>query len=383
MFSLLLLPITVPLAIAGQDYQYAKEFLDKESESPQDGAFCCDKTKNLIINGNFEYANTYDWVFGRSFMSAFIEHSPCTAGRRRCIADHSWCETSYYHKHKQYLAVVGITWAPPDSTSVIWHQKIENLKTGKWYRFCANFKTIDAFPAVTVELSTGESRTVTIDTDEGDECDWQQISFCFYVGSRVSVNIMLEESSLEFDSILAIDDVSVQELVDPQLTMTLELLSDKTVEGTMGTMSTEDGTLPEQFGGLYYWFVLTLQSQSGGKFTVNWSAPRGWGNSTGSIRANRYAVGPPWASNPSASMITSFPGFVFLSNTVYAIGMVATPCCEGCIANGWTYHVVYPTFFRFENWYSGALGKGTYTSNYGLTETDRTYVEQWVGTYEP
>merc|ERR1719510_2479215 len=102
------------------------------------------------------------------------------------------------------------------------------------------------------------------------------MSLCFYVESLVSVNIMLEESSLESGSILAIDDVSVQELGDPQLTMTLYRLSANTVQGTMETTSTEDGTLPEEFGGLYYWFVLTLQSQIRGTFTVNWSAPRGW-----------------------------------------------------------------------------------------------------------
>jgi len=390
MLSLLLFTITVPLAIASQNYQYAQEFLNKETESQQDGAFCCGKTENLIINGHFEYGNTYDYeVTNEAGFSqkTLADHSWCLADHSRCIYDHSACASPEYHENTQYLLVTGAPHPPPGSKSLIWHQKIQNLKPGKWYRFCANFRNLlqstNELPEVTVELSTGVSRTVTIDTDQDNYCNWQQISLCFYVGSRVSVNIMLEESSLEDGSILAIDDVSVQELGDPQVTISLYLTIANAMPGIMGIVSAEDGTLSENVG-LYYWFVLTLQSQSSGTFTVNWSAPRGWGNSTGSFRANRYAVGPPWSSNLiSSGSRTYFPGFVFLSNTVYAIGIVGTPCCEACIANGWTYNVVYPTFFRIDNWVGGALGKGTYTRNYGLTEMDRIQVEQWVGTYEP
>jgi len=230
-------------------------------------------------------------------------------------------------------------------------------------------------------MGTGFSQTVTIDTDQDDHCDWQQISFCF-VGSRVSsVKIMLKESSSGDGNVLAIDDVSVQELRDPSLTITLELLDSDQIFG-MATIYAKDRTLLEECEGLYYWFVLTLQSYPGGKFTVNWSAPRGWGNSLHSVRANRYAVGPPWGATIVPWSTTLFPGFVFMPNTFYAIGMVTTRCCEACLIHGWTYYVVYPSFFRKQN--SGWASNGrTYIINYGLTEMDRLYMEEWVGRSEP
>jgi len=386
MLPLLLLAFTAPLAIAGINYRYEEDFfLDENS-----GVYCCGITKNLIINGNFEHGNAnFDtsYTYSSRLLPGQYEVTNYESNSVLTVLDHSSCRDSNYHKkNSKVLLVHGLTNQPAGSTSVIWHQKIDNLKTGKWYRFCANFKNLqidrDILPVVTVELSTGFSRTVTIDTDVNDPCHWQQMSFCFYVGSRVSVKIMIEESSEDDGNALAIDDVSVQEFGDPWLFMIVLPFSvddPNEVRGIMDTSSVADG--PEECRGPYYWFVVTLQSHSGGTFTVNWSAPRGWGNSTGSFRANRYAEGPPWGPDPISGQIdTLFPGFVFLPNTVYAIGVVTPPCCETCIANGWTYHVIYPSFFRRENWPNG---EDTYTSNYGLTEMDRFYVEQWVGTYEP
>jgi len=256
-------------------------------------------------------------------------------------------------------------------------------------------------------LSTGISRTVTIDTNQADSCDWQQISFCFYAGSgsRVTVKIMLKESSLGDGNDLAIDDVSVQELVDPQLTTTVQhQYNTNKVEGSINTISTKDDKLPAGCGGRYYWFVLTVRSYSSGRFTIDWSAPRGWGNAMVSVRFSPFAVGPPW------QLTTSFPGFVFSSNNLYAIGMITPECCKGCLARGWTYHVVYPSFFNpfFKNYKTATEGmftsdkendetaiegmhtsdtendetaiEGMYTSDTGLTEKDLLDVEQWVVT---
>jgi len=392
MFPLWIFTYTVPFALAGEKYINPKEHPIKSS---YDGAFCCDKRKNLIINGHFENGNA-------NFHSSYAHDSDILPGQYdvtsdatdfvTTITDHSYCQSPFYYSmNDKYLLVNGLTNQPAGSNSVIWQQKVEDLKKGKRYRFCANFKNLqqcthDVLPLVTVQLSTGLSRTVTIDTNQEDSCDWQQISFCFDAGSgsRVTVKIVLKESSLGDGNDLAIDDVSVQELVDPQLTTTVQYqYNTNRVEGSINTISAMDDNLPAECGGRYYWFVLTLQSYSLGMFTINWSAPRGWGNSMFSVRLNPLAVGPPW------HLTTSFPGFVFSSNTLYAIGMVTPECCKGCLARGSTYHVVYPSFFRSNKSFIGGMRRnddgltekeGMYTNDDGLTEKDLLAVEEWVVT---
>jgi len=380
MLSLWYFTFTVPFALASDyDQEYSKEFHDRRIN----GAFCCGRAENLVINGHFEYGNA-------NFDSSYAYDSDVLPGQydvtsdptdfETTVTDHSYCESPlYYPTNDKYLLVNGLTNQPAGSQSVIWQQKFYTLK-GRRYRFCANFRNLkqcthDVLPVVTVQVSSGFSQTATIDTDQDDSCDWQQVSFCFSAGSYVSVKILLKESSLGDGNDLAIDDVSVQELGDPQLTTTVQYqYGTNDVLGSLNTISTMDDMLPEECGGFYYWFVLTVQSYSGGVVTIDWSAPGGWGNSVNSIRINPYAVGPPW------HLTTLFPGFGFLSNTMYAIGMVTPECCEGCLAHGSTYHVVLPSFFKTGNSAGKTMGEDTYTSDYGLTEKDLLDVEQWVGT---
>jgi len=375
MFSLWFLAISVHIALAGQKNQYPR----------YDGAFCCDKTRNLIINGHFEQGNV-NFDSSYTYNSAVLPSQYYVTNDAyhflATVTDHSYCESPKdYPKNDKYLLVNGLTNQPAGSKSVIWGQKIEKLKKGR-YRFCANFKnlqqcTYDVLPVVTVEISSGWSqtkKTVTIDQDHGS-CYWQPISFCFYAATQVTVKIMLKEASLGDGNDLAIDDVSVQELGDPKLTTTIQYqYNTRKVLGSINTISTNDDMLPCK--GFYSWFVFTVKSFSGGTFTINWSAPYGWGNSMYSIRYNPYAVGPPW------QLTTLFPGFGFSSNTLYAIGMRTSSCCEACLANGFTYHVVYPTFFKTGNSNGKAMVEDTYTSDKGLTEKDLRDVEQRLGTFE-
>jgi len=417
MFSLWFFTFPYALALNNHkdfDQKYPKEFPEKWIEKYPDGAFCCDKSQNLVTNGNFENGNfIYDssYAYDSDILPGQYDVTGDATDFVTTITDHSYCESQIqYSRNDKYLLVNGLTNQPAGSKSVIWQQKIEKLGKGKRYRFCANFRNLrqcthDVLPVVTVQLSSGFSQTVTIDTDQNDSCDWQQVSFCFSAESKVTVTIWLKESSLGDGNDLAVDDVSVQELNDPQLTTTVQYQYDTNdVWGSINTISTSDDMLSKDCGGFYYWFVVTVKSYSGGVYTVNWSAPVGWGNSMVSIRLNPFAVGPPW------HLTTSFPGFVFLSNTLYAIGMVTPECCEGCLAHGWTYHVVYPSFFNTGKMSMGedignslgesmgedtgnSLGKSMgedtnrndhgeelFTSDYGLTEKDLLDVEQWVGT---
>jgi len=389
------------------DQEYLKEFPEEmiPEEFPS-GAFCCDKSGNLVTNGHFEYGNANigsSYAYDSDILPGQYDITSDATDFVTAITDHSYCGSrKQYPVNDKYLLVNGLTNQPAGSKSVIWKQKIKKLGEGKRYRFCANFRNLkqcthDVLPVVTVQLSSGFSQTVTIDTDQDDSCDWQQVSFCFSAESMITVKILLEEASLGDGNDLAIDDVSVQELSDPQLTTTVQYqYNTNAALGSINTISATDDMLPNDCGGLYYWFVVTVNSYSGGMFTVNWSAPVGWGNSMVSIRLNPFAEGQPW------HLTTSFPGFVFLPNTLYAIGMITPECCEGCLARGWTYHVVYPCFRRKSkgedtgNSLGKSMGEDTgnnlgtcmsdhgeeFTSKNGLTETDLLDVEQWVGKSE-
>jgi len=408
MFSLWFFTVALPFALAYKEVMELPANGKEVMELPADGAFCCDESKNLVINGHFEnvYANFYSsYAHDSDILPGQYDVTSDASEFATTLTDHSYCESPlYYPKNNKYLLVNGLTNQPAGSKSIIWRQKLEKLSKKKRYRFCANFRNLkqcthDVLPVVTVQLSSGFSQTVTIDTDQDDSCDWQQVSFCFSAESKVSVKILLKEASLGDGNDLAIDDVSVQELSDPQLTTTVQYqYNTNEVWGSINTISASDDMLPNDCGGLYYWFVATVksysgESYSGGMFTVNWSAPVGWGNSMVSIRLNPFAVGPPWR------LTTSFPGFVFLPNTLYAIGMVTPECCEGCLAHGRTYHVVYPSFFNTfnslgknsigedtgdslgsEDMYISDHGDEVFTSDYGLTEKELLDVEHWVGT---
>jgi len=376
MFSIWFLTITLHIALADQKYQYPK----------YDGAFCCDKTKNLIINGHFEQGNAYfdsSYTYNSAILPSQYYVANDATNFLATVTDHSYCEDpKYFPMNDRYLLVNGLTNQPAGSKSVIWGQKIEKLKKGR-YRFCANFKnlqqcTYDVLPEVTVEVSSGWSQskqTVTIDTDQDKSCDWQRISFCFYAANQVTVKIILKESTLGDGNDLAIDDVSIQEVGDPKLTTTIQYqYNTKKVLGSINTISTNDDMLPCK--GFYSWSVFTVQSFSGGTFTINWSAPFGWGNSMYSVRYNPYAVGPPW------QLTTFFPGFPFSSNKLYAIGMKTSSCCEECLDKGFTYHVVYPIFFKRGKSDGKGMVEDTYTSDYGLTEKDLLDVEQRLATFE-
>jgi len=410
MFSLWFFTVALPFALAYKEVMELPANGKEVMELPADGAFCCDESKNLVINGHFEnvYANFYSsYAHDSDILPGQYDVTSDASEFATTLTDHSYCESPlYYPKNNKYLLVNGLTNQPAGSKSIIWRQKLEKLSKKKRYRFCANFRNLkqcthDVLPVVTVQLSTGFSQTVKIDTDQDDACDWQQVSFCFSAGSDISITIMLKESSLGDGNDLAIDDISVQELSDPQLTVTVQYqFNTNEVLASLNTISTMDDSLPKECGGQYYWFVLTVQSYSGGKFTVNWSAPNAWGNSMVSIRINPYTVGPAW------QLSTKFPGFPFLSSTMYAVGMVTPECCEGCLAMGETYHIVFPSFFKTwnqdkpkilekpgniqgetmgEDMYPGEaqpniMGEELYTTDYGLTDKDLLDVEEWVGT---
>jgi len=310
-----------------------------------EGAYCCDSLSgNKVYNGNFEYGNAffsseynyqYDTLPGRYIVTDTATQFGAN------VEDHSYCESSSaYPTNKKFLLINGLTSQSAGSTAVVWEQTIVGLKSGSEYRFCGNFKnmpqcTFDVLPKVTVKLSTGVSRTVTIDTDSDNDCDWQKISFCFVAEEEVTVKILLREDSLGDGNDLAVDDISVQELVDPTLSTTvMHQWGTQSVVASINTLfNPNDDYLPydpAECEHQWFWYVLTLQSYG----VVDWSAPYGFGNFIASAIFNPMSFGPSW------HLTTTFPGFTFASGKMYVVGMVTPRCCEECIDDGWTAHLV-------------------------------------------
>jgi len=298
----------------------------------------------MVENGNFEYGNAlfhsdYSYSFNTLPGKYVVTDDASQFGAD--VYDHSFCESSTgYATNKKFLLVNGLASMSAGSSAVIWSQKISGLKGGSEYRFCANFKNLpqcsfDALPKVTVKLSTGVSRTVTIDTDPEDECKWKLVSFCFEAEEEVTVKILLNEDALGDGNDLAIDDISVQELGDPMLSTTvMHQWNTQSVVASINTLFDPDDDYlpydPAECDLPWYWFVYTLSNGN----RINWSAPYGLGNFVGSVRYNPISLGPSWY------LTTDFPGFTFALGKMYVVGMITRRCCEECIDDGWTAHVV-------------------------------------------
>ncbi|MAT89176.1 MAG: hypothetical protein CMC35_00670 [Flavobacteriaceae bacterium] len=346
-----------------------------EPEPTPDGAFCCDESDNLVDNGNFEYGNT-------GFNSSYTQNAATLPGQYNvtnsaaafgtAVTDHSFCEDPVaYPNNDQFLLVNGRTTQPAGTSSLIWGQRLQ-LDPEKEYRFCANFKnlpqcTFDILPELIIETNTGYSQTVTINTDPSDPCDWQMESFCFQGDRRTAIRIRLSEDGLGDGNDLAIDDISVQELVDPNLSITVQHQGNpQQVTGSINTISTSDDVLPydpDLCREPWYWYVITLDSASGGSFVIDFSEPYGWGNNTGYSLFNPTTSGAtPW------DLTTNFIPFPFQQNTLYLVGMTTPSCCEDCTDDGFTYQVIYNN--------QAPLG-----IEEGLTQAQKDWIRSWLGTY--
>jgi len=341
----------------------------------EEGAYCCDESENLVTNGNFEFGDndfSSDYTQNPATVPGQYDVTNDSSAFGTAVTDHSFCEDpNTYATNDQFLLVNGLTNQPSGSQSVIWEQTIAGLDPEKEYRFCGNFKdlpqcTFNIFPEITIQLSNGVSETVTVMTDPTDPCDWQNISFCFRAQDEINIQILLNEDGLGDGNDLAIDDLSVQELRDPGLSISvLHQGNPQEVTGSINSIDPSDDQLPfstEICDEPWYWYVFVVDSFSGGTFTLDFAAPYGWGNDTlGSSLFNPAGVGPNW------DLTTQFPGYPFAQNELYLIGMYTPSCCEDCVDDGFTYQII--------------LNNREQNAN-TLSEEDKARILEILGTYQ-
>jgi hypothetical protein len=302
-----------------------------DPQPTDDGAYCCDG-KNLVTNGNFEFGNT-------GFNSSYSNNSAVNPGEYNVtnsaapfgatISDHSFCaDPSMYAANDDYLLINGKT--QQSGNSVIWEQTITGLRKGANYKFCANFKnmpqcTFDILPNINMGVvGIGSTGFSTINANPADPCDWINKEFNFTAsGGTLTLRMILDETGNGDGNDLAIDDISVTQLIDPNLSITVQHQGNpQQITASINTISPSDDTLHGADCG-YYWFAAEVTSfppivVSGPTFASGNTS----GNSIGSS---------PW------NLTTTFPDYNFNQNTLYVIGMY-TPECE-CYDEGFTYQL--------------------------------------------
>src|SRR5690606_2927402 len=215
--------------------------------------------------------------------------------------------------------------------SVIWEQTISGLDPKGSYIFCANFKnmpqcTFDILPQVDIEVSVAGSSGFTTINTTSNPCYCYLNSYIFTPSSStVTLRIILDENGNGDGNDIAIDDISVTKLIDPELDITVQHQGNpQQITASINTIDTSDDKLHGNECD-YYWFVAEVDSYN--PLVINYSTFESGNASGNTINSS------PW------DLTTTFPGYVFNNNTMYIIGLY-TPACD-CYDEGFTYQLTY------------------------------------------
>lgn len=320
-----------------------------QDEPTDDGSYCCndDKPNNLVNNGNFEYGDTgFTSAYSQSTTTYPGEYDVTTSAAAfgANVTDQSFCaDPTTYATNDMYMVINGKT--QQSGSSIVWEQNIAGLEEGKEYKFCANFKdmeqcTFNIFPRIT--LSAGNISVMqVIDTDDTNPCDWERIEFCFIAdGPKMNFSIELDETGNGDGNDLAIDDISVQEKLDPEYFLTVQHQGDTNIiTGSLNTISNTDDVLlneecEESQWDDYYWFVYEPIDPDNPNFPLGANVTAGtfaWANDInfGGISTSTW------------DLTTMFPSYSFAQNTFYVIGMWVPSCCESCYTESWEFQITY------------------------------------------
>ncbi len=325
------------------------------NEPTNEGSYCCEG-ENLVKNGNFEFGDTdFKSEYNQTTATYPGEYDVVTSASNfnASITDHSFCEDStLYANNENFMVVNGRTQQPTGTTSVIWEQTI-SVKPEKNYKLCANFKnmpqcTFDIFPEIQIEINGALYPWTKIDTDATNPCDWQQISECFTGnGEELVVKIHLKEDGNGDGNDLAIDDISIQEKLNQELSLTVQnqgypqqtTASINSISNTDDVLLVGEQCLEQTNGNQYYWFVYELTSfpfnppiDNSNMAPNSWS----WSSNLGGFSSQGL---PASSTNPAWSLTTNFQNYNFENNKLYVIGMYVPSCCESCYDEAWAYQL--------------------------------------------
>lgn len=305
---------------------------------------CCGGD-NLVTNGNFEAGNTgftSDYSFEASTAANAVgptEYNIVSMADAASISpnwiaqDPSSCPPNT-SANDNFMVVNGLTSQPAGTESVIWEQSFTGLQQGGTYHVCFLAKnlpqcTFDILPALEIQVGNSSSGYTTINTTS-DPCDWQLIEFTFTTNPpNATIQIVLDESGLGDGNDLAIDNISLELLGEPDVSITVEHIgSTNTVTASINGPGNGDDALPGP-GCTYTWFVAEVVNVS--PLALNFSTLH-IGDATGSTQfAPPVNFPTPW------DLTTSFPDYTFNDATLYFVGLAIQDC--DCFEDETTYQL--------------------------------------------
>lgn len=294
------------------------------------GAYCCDTIGNLIMNGNFESGNTgffsqYDFQAapgpntvepGQYWVGTDVH------GEEICpnwiVQDHSGCVG---FPNNQVMFVNGRTQQATSVDNIVWEQTLIGLSEDSTYKFCGQFKNLptccfDILPEVTVYIDGAPIAwaPVTINTDPGDPCDWQEISMTFSpLSPSITIQIFLNHTGNGDGNDLAIDDLSLMVLPPAPVPLTVQHQSNpQVVTASYDGITSTDDILPDPTCN-YQWQIGEVASVGPPVILV-----------PGSVAFGNNSSSPAW------NLTTTFPGYTFQPGVLYYIGLSVFDCeCYG------------------------------------------------------
>lgn len=227
---------------------------------------CCPDLRNLILNPHFDEGNNL-------FISQYTHDSSPPATGSLMPGEYGIFSSSQLTEicpewHAQdpstcnpdgnFLVVNGAT-GQSTGMKLVWEQQIDNLKPWKEYKFCANFKNLsqccfDVKPVIDIRFSIGgnDVSDVEIDVPAGAICNWQEISASLNAGDYsgdLTIQIWLDESGIGDGNDLAIDNISLVELPQADITYAdFSISRPVPVSGNLVNMLFEAAPMPSNCG---------------------------------------------------------------------------------------------------------------------------------------
>lgn len=321
---------------------YTEQFCSMLQVPSDSSANCCGGD-NLVTNGNFELGDVgFNSGYGTSTFApgnyAVGNSNTALTNFNATVTDHSYCESAnLFPSNEKFMLVNGRTQQANNAT--IWEQTITGLEPNSKYRFCAYFNnmsqcTFDTLLRVNMRVvNVGASGFSPIPSGVSP-CAWVLKEFDFTTGSNTSytLRIILNQKVNGDGNDLAIDDISLTKLTDPDLSISVEHQGNpQHIVASINTMS--NSPTDDVLHGVdceYDWFVAEVLTYP--SITLDWNT---------FVYGNDLSTTPPLPPLPpfqAWDLTTNFPNYsYFAQNKMYIIGMY-TPAC-GCYDVGFTFQL--------------------------------------------
>ena len=303
-------------------------------------AYCCGG-ENLIFNGNFEsgdvgFVSEYNSVHHNQVLPGdysvinYIDAGAICSNWE--VEDHTHCVNGV---NDQILVVNGQTQQSSNTNNIIWQTPPIQVELDSQYKFCAFVKHLpqccfDITPEIRIEIKYEETAwfslqdwtSISYTGPAAAPCGWVQVGGSFTaIGPTIEIRILMDELGNGDGNDLALDDISLTKLDNPELTITVEFeaFSDPLIlEASIFSIDNIDDLLPDD-SCEYVWSIVEVISIS--PLQLDWAQTinNNWMGGTGVNNSNNWGL------------TTSFPGISLPGDKLYMVHFAIANC--ECSAN--------------------------------------------------